>query len=201
MSGKIHERLAPIDRTLVLRFLEHREESAFRKLYRRHTPRLYRLALRLPVLAAADAEEAVQEVWIRAVERLHTFEWRSSFTTWLTGIAINVFRERERSDRSAGRVFRPDGPACASTADPPSTAGSPDRRIELERAIAALPPGYRRVFVLHDIEGYTHPQIAEALGIEEGTSKSQLSRARQALRELLQSERRDWAARLEEREP
>lgn len=201
MSGKIHERLAPIDRALVLRFLEHREESAFRKLYRRHTPRLYRLALRLPVLAAADAEEAVQEVWIRAVERLHTFEWRSSFTTWLTGIAINVFRERERSDRSAGRVFRPDGPACASTADPPSTARSPDRRIELERAIAALPPGYRRVFVLHDIEGYTHPQIAEALGIEEGTSKSQLSRARQALRELLQSERRDWAARLEEREP
>ncbi len=200
MPGKIREKLAPLDRTLVLRFLEHREESAFRKLYRRHTPRLYRLALRLPVLEGADAEEAVQEVWIRAVERLHSFEWRSSFATWLTGIAVNVFRERERRDRSAGRVSLHGGETCVSTADPPPSAGSPDRRLELERAIAALPPGFRRVFVLHDIEGYTHPQISEALGIEEGTSKSQLSRARQALRVLLGSGRRDWAARLRERE-
>jgi RNA polymerase sigma factor (sigma-70 family) len=166
------------DRELVRAVVEERDEHAFRALYRRHTPRLHRFALRLAAGDPADAEDVVHETWVRAVLGLPTFAWRSALPTWLAGIAVNCIRER----------WRPDPAALADVPEPATDdrqlTGLPDR-LDLERAIARLPAGGRAVLVLHDLEGYTHEEIAAALGIEAGTSKSQLSRARQSLRRLL----------------
>jgi RNA polymerase sigma-70 factor (ECF subfamily) len=163
------------DQTLVKRFVEKRDEETFREIYRRHTPALYRLAVRLLAGSEADAAEAVQETWIRACRLLATFEWRSSLRTWLTGILINCVRELSRGSNHNESL--PD-----ELAGPP--ADEPTERMDLERAIAQLPPGYRHVLVLHDIEGYTHEQISAQLGITSGTSKSQLFHARRALRAM-----------------
>ena len=156
------------------------DEGAFRQLYRRHTPRLHQLALRLVGGTEADAEDVVQDTWIKAVEKLDTFRWESAFGTWLHAIAVNVGRE---TVRRRGRRQEVDLPEQAEPAAPP-----PFERVEvmdLERAIAALPDGYRTVLVLHDVEGYTHDEIAEQLGVAAGTTKSQLFWARRAVRTQL----------------
>jgi RNA polymerase sigma-70 factor (ECF subfamily) len=165
------------DRTLAAAVTQSRDESAFRVLYRRHTPALYRLALRLGGGDESWAEELVQRAWIRAVEGLGGFAWRSAFRTWLSGIAINCAREQWRAMRTS--------PEVQGSPDLPTSSGDPGLRVDLERAIARLPHGYRQVFVLHDVEGYTHEEIAELLGIESGTSKSQLFQARRQLRGFL----------------
>jgi RNA polymerase sigma-70 factor (ECF subfamily) len=157
---------------------EHRDGRAFGILYDRHTPRLYRLALRLCGGSDPEAQDVVHDAWIRAVARFDRFEWRSAFATWLSGFAINCARERAR-DRITHEPLDGDGPAGD---DPlPGTVN----RLDLERAVGGLPPGYRHVFVLHDVEGYTHDEIGTLLGIDPGTSKSQLARARRALRVTL----------------
>lgn len=166
------------DRELVRAVVDGRNELAFRTLYRRHTPRLYRFALRLGTGGPADAEELVHETWVRAVLGLPTFAWRSALPTWLAGIAVNCVRERWRPETAA----LADVPEPA--ADDRELLGLPDR-LDLERAIARLPAGGRAVLVLHDLEGHTHEEIAAMLGVEVGTSKSQLARARQRLRALL----------------
>ena len=168
------------DRELVAAYLSHRREGAFRALYRRHTPRLYPLALRL-LGDARDAEEAIQETWIRAAGRLDRFAWRSSLGTWLTGIAINVCRDRRRHDRARPRPV----PEDAVDIDRSGPAPGDDRRLDLERALADLPGRYRQVLVLHDAFGYTHKEIGRFLDIETGTSKSQLFHARKAMRQRL----------------
>lgn len=180
------------DRELAAAVARSGDEKAFRALYRRHTPALYRLALRLGGGDGPWAEELVQRAWIRAVEGLSAFGWRSSLSTWLGGIAVNCARELWREARPGGEFVPGDERHLI-----PSARGSPDveDRVDLERAIERLPDGYREVFVLHDVEGYTHEEIGELLGIETGTSKSQLSRARRRLRATLapegrQSERR-----------
>jgi RNA polymerase sigma-70 factor (ECF subfamily) len=160
------------------------DEGAFRQLYRRHTPRLHQLALRLLGGREADAEDMVQDTWIKAVEKLDTFRWESAFGTWLHAIAVNVARE---SARRRGRRQEVDLPEQAEPA-----AAAPLERVEvmdLERAIAKLPDGYRTVLVLHDVEGFTHEEIAEQLGVAAGTTKSQLFWARRAVRAQL-AERR-----------
>lgn len=171
------------DRELVSAFLRARDEEAFRSLYRSHTPRLYRIAYRLLRGDPQTAEELIQNVWIRAVGRLPDFRWDSSLRTWLTGILINCVREAERERQPLRAVTQQ--PLEASM-DPPA---GPER-IDLERAVAGLPDGYREILVLHDIEGYSHREIAGLLGINEGTSKSQLSQARHAVRRRLGWNRR-----------
>jgi RNA polymerase sigma-70 factor (ECF subfamily) len=166
------------DRNLVSAYLRSREEQAFRALYRRHAPVVYRLILRLTGGHAEDAEEVLQAAWIRAAERLDRFRWESTLRSWLSGIAINCYREFAR-----GR----NRPEIAGPWEEPVLRG-PHReipRIDLERAIARLPDGYREVLILHDIEGYTHDEIGALMGIRNGTSKSQLSRARKAVRSWL----------------
>ena len=164
------------DDTLLRRVARSGDEAAFRTLYRRHTPALYPLGLRLLGGSAGEAEDAVQETWIRASGRLDAFRGDSSFRTWLSGILVNICREmrRRREPANSGQVPEPAGPGASDAL-----------RIDLERAIAALPDGYREVVVLHDVEGYTHEDIGRLLGIDPGTSKSQLSRARRALRASL----------------
>jgi RNA polymerase sigma-70 factor, ECF subfamily len=165
------------DRRLVEVFTGLGAEWAFRELYRRHTPRLYRLLVRLAA-GAADTDELVQETWLRAARALPRFRWRAALTTWLTGIALNVLRERARVDLRR--------PAPMPLDEAAADAVSPSREIaagvDLERAVAALPPGYRAVLLLHDVEGHTHDEIATLLGIAPGTSKSQLAHARRTLR-------------------
>jgi RNA polymerase sigma-70 factor, ECF subfamily len=163
------------DQVAVETFLRTRDELTFRALYRRHTPALYAVAQRI---AGDGSDELVQDTWIRATERMDSFRWEASLRTWLIGIMVNCHRERTRRERRhAG------DPIPNESRDP--RGGDPGQRLDLERAIARLSPGYREVFVLHDIEGYQHSEIATMLGIAEGTCKSQLSRARATLRSIL----------------
>jgi RNA polymerase sigma-70 factor (ECF subfamily) len=164
------------DLALVERFLRARGEDAFRALYRAHTPALYALALRLTGGDQGEAEDLVQESWVRAVRALSSFRARSALRSWLCGLLVNVRRERIRADWRT--VEAPDIEPAADISDPADA-------LDLERAIGTLPEGARDVFVLHDVYGYTHREIAELLGIVEGTSKSQLTRARTLLRSSL----------------
>jgi RNA polymerase sigma-70 factor (ECF subfamily) len=153
-------------------------EDAFRGLYRAHTPALYALALRLTGGDSSEAEDIVQETWIRASRKLSLDHTDSAIRAWLCSVLVNVRRERIRSAwRTVDLLVEP---ACESR--------SGDLTLDLERAIAALPPGARDVFVLHDVYGYAHREIAAMLGIVEGTSKSQLTRARALLRASLRIE-------------
>lgn len=159
------------------------DETAFRHLYRLHTPRLYGFALRL-LRDEAEAEDVVQEVWVRAVRKLGGFRWRSALSTWLVGIVHNLCREKLRSrSRRQARESAVPVPALAAAALVAAAPGG--LRVDLERAIALLPDGCRAVLMLHDVEGWTHQEISERLGIAAGTSKSQLSEGRRRLRSSL----------------
>jgi RNA polymerase sigma-70 factor (ECF subfamily) len=163
------------DRQRVAAFLASRDEEAFREIYRTHTPVLYRIALRVLSRDAPGAEDAVQLAWMRGVRGLAGFRWESSLRTWLIGIVIRCCRESYRGGESREM----------EVTDAASRATARAERIDLERAVAALPQGYREILVLHDVEGYSHREIAAWLGIAEGTSKSQLSHARRAVRRRL----------------
>lgn len=151
--------------------VKSRDEQAFRLLYRRHTPAMYAAALRLCARRVADAEDAVQEAWMRAVRQLASFRGESTLRTWLVGITIRCALESLR--RRTWPALEDDDLPILTAAPPP---------LDLEAAIAALAEGYRQVLVLHDVHGYTHAEIAALLAIDEGTSKSQLSRGRAAIR-------------------
>jgi RNA polymerase sigma factor (sigma-70 family) len=167
------------DEPLVARVLRDGDERAFAQLYRRHTPALYLLALRLLGRRAAHAEDVVQDVWVRATRALDTFSWSSTLRTWLSGIVVNRCREIMRSGVREER-------AVAAWASAPAAAAQwTPGTLALERAIAALPDGCREVLVLHDIYGYTHGEVAHMLSIAVGTSKSQLHDARHAVRREL----------------
>ena len=127
--------------------------------------------------SGADANDAIQETWIRACAALARFEWKSSLKTWLTGVLINCVREQNRKNRSREEQLPDDWPA--------NIAVPAGEQLNLEQAIARLPDGYRHVLMLHDVEGYTHDEIGALLDISAGTSKSQLHHARRAIRTLL----------------
>jgi RNA polymerase sigma-70 factor (ECF subfamily) len=167
------------DRAIVEQFLRTRDEESFRTLYRRHTPALFALALRLLAHRTAEAEDVVQEMWIRGVQRLAGFRWDASLRTWLASIAVNCCRERLRA---GWRWVQEDERLVPDRADaePPV-----DLTLDVDRALERLPAGCRSVFVLHDIEGRTHEEIGGLLDIAAGTSKSQLFHARRQLRALL----------------
>jgi RNA polymerase sigma-70 factor, ECF subfamily len=167
------------DRTLVEAVAHDGDEVAFRELYRRHTPRLYPLVLRMVGGAVMDAEDVVQEAWIRATAGMRRFRGDSSFGTWLTAIGLNAARDHLRRK---GRWGPMEDVAETEIVVPAAPHG---QRLDLERAIALLPPGCRTVLVLHDVQGFTHEEIAKQLGIAVGTSKSQLFAARRAARTLL----------------
>lgn len=170
--------VGPTDRELAVLVLTG-DESAFRQLYRRHTPRLMALVLRFMGGRETDAEDVVQEAWLRATERLGQFRWEAAFSSWLSAIALNLAREHLRKSSRRREVEWPED-------EPPAV--EPLNRVDgadLEKAIAALPAGYRSVLVLHDVEGYRHEEIAELMGVSVGTSKSQLFHARRAVRHAL----------------
>ena len=169
------------DRKLVDDFLRGGSEKAFIALYRAKTPHLYRMALRLSQ-DEDQAGELLQEMWITAIRRLGSFEWRSTLKTWLTGILINIHRSKTRKTMETINDEQLEQTEFYETAQSLATVA------DLEAAISSLPPGYREILILHDVEGYKHRDIAEMLGIGEGTSKSQLFYARKRIRQFLNEE-------------
>lgn len=159
------------DSDLVRRFCATGDEGAFRALHARHSPAVFALLRRL---VGPDAEDALQETWMRAARRMAGFRGDAALRTWLFAIAINAARE----------IWRDRGTAEGA---PLMEVAAPGREpaLDLEQAVAALPPGYRAVLLLHDSWGYTHGEVAALLGVEEGTSKSQLAHARAAVRRRL----------------
>ena len=158
------------------------DESAFEALYRTHAKRIYSLAYRFAG-NAAEAEELLQDIFLQAYRKLGGFRREAALGTWLHRLAVNRCLDHVRS-----RAARQDAVTEPLNAGhpPPDRAGvGPITHLDLERAIAQLPDGCRMAFVLHDVEGYGHREVAERLGIATGTSKSQVHKARLRLRRLL----------------
>jgi RNA polymerase sigma-70 factor (ECF subfamily) len=177
---------AESDDALLDRLARTGDARAFEALYARHTPALYAIAVRM-TRDGDGAADAVHDAWLRMVETLRRFEHRSTVRTWLTGILVNCVREQLRDRRRQDSHDRhPEDCAVEATSSAPLDASHADP-LDLEAAIAALPPRYREVLVLHDVEGFTHDEVAAILGVVPGTSKSQLARARQRVREMLAS--------------
>jgi RNA polymerase sigma-70 factor (ECF subfamily) len=157
------------------------DHEAFERLYRGHVGRVYSLAMRM--VGAAEADDLTQEVFIRAWSKLGTFKGESQFGTWLHRLAVNhILSRRTVMLRREARLFGGDGLLARVTAPKTRASGA---ALDLEHAIGRLPSRAREVFVLYDVEGFTHEEVADALGVSVGTSKSQLHRARMLLRERL----------------
>lgn len=161
----------------VVRRAQRGDERAMRQLYDAHAARVNGVAR--SVLGDEDrAQDAAQETWIRTFRSLHAFRGESSFSTWIYRIAVNCsIRLRQRDARR-----RAQRESLSAVADPTVMPSSPLLRMRLQKALMRLPGGMRAILVLHDVEGYTHEEIARRLHISTGTSKSQLSRARHRLR-------------------
>jgi RNA polymerase sigma-70 factor (ECF subfamily) len=170
--------LAPL-----VRRAQEGDVAAFERLYRDNVGRVFALCLRLSG-DPGRAEELAQDVFVRAWQKLGSFEGKSAFSTWLHRLAVNVVLGERRSDATRNaKVFATDD---LEPYDRPRRVHDPGVRMDLERAIATLPPGARSVFVLHDVEGFKHEEIAEMQGLAVGTCKAQLHRARKLLREALE---------------
>lgn len=159
------------------------DTTAFEGLYREHAGRVYALCLRMAGDAAL-AEELTQDVFVRVWQKLQLFRGDSAFGTWLHRLAVNVVLQRMRGEkRREKRLHVTDD---LRPFDQGGGRETPGKRIDLERALSTLPPGARTVFLLHDVEGYKHEEIAGLLGSAVGTSKAQLHRARKLLRKALE---------------
>jgi RNA polymerase sigma-70 factor, ECF subfamily len=165
------------------------DSRAFERLYRVHVDRVFSLCVRM----AGDrvlAEELTQDVFVRAWERLSSFRGESAFGTWLYRLAVNVVLNARKTAGRSRKRFVTEGDDEANGGERESighaVATNPGTTMDLETAVAGLPPGARRVFVLHDVQGYRHEEIAEMLGITSGGSKAQLHRARLLLRGALE---------------
>jgi RNA polymerase sigma-70 factor, ECF subfamily len=156
------------------------DAHAFERLYRAHAVRVHNLVRRM--LSDDDADEVTQDVFVRAWQKLHTFRGEASFGTWLHRLAVNVVLARRSALGTRRSRFAEGEDAFAAV---PARRATPEIGIDFEAALAQLPDGAKQVFVLHDVEGYRHEEIAEILGVATGTSKSQLHRARMALRQHL----------------
>ena len=167
--------------------------DAFEALYDLHKRRVYSLCLRMTA-NAAEAEDLTQEAFLQLFRKIGTFRGESAFSTWLHRMAVNVVLMRLRKKNLP--VVPLDDPLESEEesskkelgAADPKLAGSVDR-MQIQRAVEALPPGYRTIFVLHDVEGYEHNEIADIVGCSIGNSKSQLHKARMKLRDLLKTSR------------
>ncbi len=161
------------------------DRRAFERLYRSHVDRIFSVCVRM-VGDRGRAEELTQDVFVRAWEKLETFRGDAAFGTWLHRLAVNVVlneRQSEKRRRQREDDGTEDMDEFASHTVRPLPV--PGLSLDLERAIATLPPGARKVFVLHDVEGYTHEEIGGMLGVTAGGCKAQLHRARMLLRRVL----------------
>ena len=176
------------------------DPRAFERLYELHKRRVYSLCLRMTA-NTGEAEDLTQEVFMQLFRKLHTFRGESAFSTWLHRLSVNavLMRLRKRglsavSLEETAETEDGETPKKELGGTDPLLAGSIDR-VNLGRAIGRLPPGYKTVFLLHDVEGYEHNEIAAMMGCSVGNSKSQLHKARMKLREYLQEERKKQKAK------
>jgi RNA polymerase sigma-70 factor, ECF subfamily len=177
------------------------DAEAFQALYDRHKRRVYSLCLRMTA-NTAEAEDLAQEAFLQLYRKIATFRGESAFSTWLHRLSVNVvlmhLRKKglpvvslEETTQAGGEE---DTPKKDFGAEDVALAGSIDR-LQLQKAVESLPPGYRTIFVLHDVEGYEHNEIAGIVGCSIGNSKSQLHKARMKLRDLLKMNRAEKAAK------
>lgn len=160
------------------------ELGAFEELYTQHAARLYNVALRM-LGNTADAEDVVQDTFLLAHKRLDSFRGEAALGTWLYRLAVNQCLDRLRSRAGREQLATDSLDEPTRVWQPTARSDRPVERLDLKSAIARLPEGSRAVFVLHDVEGLEHREIAKLLGISDGTSKSQLHKARMRLREIL----------------
>jgi len=172
---------APADVDDVVRRAQHGDVEAFEQLYRIHSPAVYALCRRM-VGDERESRDLVQDVFVRTWQRLPTFRGQSALGTWIHRLAVNVVLEQLRSAKRDALRFIDDADDAL-----PARASEPqlDTAMDLDRALVHLPAGARSVFVLHDIHGYSHDEIAQMTGIAPGTARAQLWRARRALVRLL----------------
>jgi RNA polymerase sigma-70 factor (ECF subfamily) len=189
------EEIAPFNADLVVS-AQNGEEWAFETLFQQNKQRVYALCLRM-VGNTADAEELTQEAFLQVFRKIQTFRGQSAFSTWLHRVAVNTVLMRLRK-KTLSAVSLADNPREEEHDEAPREYGAPDLaltgaidRVNLKRAMAMLPTGYRQAFVLHDVEGYEHNEIAALLGCSIGNSKSQLHKARARLRKFLQEADRE----------
>jgi RNA polymerase sigma-70 factor, ECF subfamily len=171
--------IADLDRADVARATAG-DTAAFERIYRRHAPRIHSLCRRM--LSPGEADDATQDVFIRAWEKLRLFRGDAAFGTWLHRLAINLLLAKRQSGSRYRERFQAGDPDVIPLA---GRGDRPDLRMDFDAAIRSLPPGAREVFLLHDVEGFTHDEIAGMLNVSPGTSKSQLHRARMSLRQYL----------------
>ncbi len=182
-----------------IRLAQQGDAGAFERIYRLHSRRVYALCLRM-VGNTAEAEDLTQDSFLQLFRKIGTFRGESAFSTWLHRLAVNVvlmkLRKKTLPETSLEESTDPEdesgGPRREIGAPDLLLTGSIDR-VHLQRAIEQLPPGYRQVFVLHDVQGFEHNEIADLMDCSIGNSKSQLHKARMRLRELLQETLRDMA--------
>ena len=189
----------PVTEAEAIRLAQAGDTAAFEFLYHLHSRRVYALCLRM-VNNPSDAEDLMQEAFLQLFRKIGTFRGESAFSTWLHRMTVNVvlmrLRKKSLPVASLEETTDPDD----ETGGPRKDIGAPDLRlsgavdrVNLERSVEKLPPGYRTVFVLHDVQGYEHNEIADIMGCSVGNSKSQLHKARTRLRELLKEELRQQA--------
>jgi RNA polymerase sigma-70 factor, ECF subfamily len=176
------------------------DAEAFRVLYDKHKRRVYSLCLRMTA-NTAEAEDLAQEAFLQLYRKIATFRGESAFSTWLHRLAVNVVLMHLRkkslpvtSLEETTQATDDDTPKKDFGAEDIALAGSIDR-LQLQRAVNDLPPGYRTIFVLHDVQGYEHNEIASLVGCSVGNSKSQLHKARLKLRDLLKMNRAEKAVK------
>ena len=187
----------PLEAELIER-AKQGDAQAFQHLYDKHKRRVYSLCLRM-TSNTAEAEDLTQEAFLQLFRKIGTFRGESAFSTWLHRLSVNVvlmhLRKKSLPQVSLEETTQPgeeDTPRKDFGAEDLALAGSLDR-LQLQRAVNDLPPGYRTIFVLHDVEGYEHNEIAQMVGCSIGNSKSQLHKARMKLRDLLRLKRAENA--------
>jgi RNA polymerase sigma-70 factor, ECF subfamily len=177
------------------------DPEAFQALYDRHKRRVYSLCLRMTA-NTAEAEDLSQEAFLQLYRKIATFRGESAFSTWLHRLSVNVVLMHLRKkglpvvslEETTQGGTEEDTPKKDFGAEDVALAGSIDR-LQLQRAVESLPPGYRTIFVLHDVQGYEHNEIAGIVGCSIGNSKSQLHKARMKLRDLLKMNRAEKAGK------
>ena len=193
MSVQSQSELTALNDADVVRLAQQGDANAFERIYHLHSRKIYNLCLRMTG-DRTEAEDLTQDVFLQVLRKIDTFRGESAFSTWLHRMCVNIvlmrFRKKSIVQTSLDTIMNPE----KESDTPPKELGNPDLRLNgvidrvtLQAAINELPPGYKVMFILHDIEGYNHDEIAEMFGCSAGNSKSQVHKARMRLRELLQN--------------
>ena len=192
MSAQRQPELPELNDADVVRLAQHGDAAAFERIYRLHRRKVYNLCLRMTG-DRTEAEDLTQDVFLQLLRKIDTFRGESAFSTWLHRMSVNIvlmrFRKKPKAETPLDTIINPEEESHTL----PKEFGQPDLRlngvidrITVQAAINDLPPGYKVMFILHDIEGYNHDEIAEMFGCSVGNSKSQVHKARMRLRERLQ---------------